>query len=323
MSDLLAYYEETVVVAYEEYCSRSKDCVAGRSRDLRAALTAAAALFNLREHLPDPAPKRGDIGALCRDYHLVADVTNAAKHRDVKRRTPIGAPLVKTADDIYEEIAFIEYEDAQGTFQYRVKRVTIRLTDGSTRDLLEVLTTVVNFWESYLFDLGVLKRTRTFKYEDPIRLRSRQECEGNFLDFELVRGERLQWVGSMFRVNKETGKLEAIQLKPKPTYEIELFLEEAETGARISRCIPLSTEQIAALECAPSDVERVAILTAVSSVQSALREIALEADSSAAIALGNDGALPPIQYCVRARGSQQPNFATNGHVRVLESERLR
>lgn len=50
--DLTAHYDENVVTSFVEYRDRTRDGVAGRSRDLRAALTAAAALFHFREHLP-------------------------------------------------------------------------------------------------------------------------------------------------------------------------------------------------------------------------------------------------------------------------------
>jgi len=145
--DLAAYYNENVVSSFVAYRDISKDGVAGHSRDLRAALNSAAALFHLREHLPTGAPSRAAVERLCPDYALLGDVVNTAKHKSLSGNTPHGAPLINDAANLAEQLLLIEYEDDVGTYRYAQKAVVIELADGSERNLLEVLTNVINFWE--------------------------------------------------------------------------------------------------------------------------------------------------------------------------------
>lgn len=211
-SDLTAFYHENVVSSFVEYRDFSKNNNVGRSRDLRAALNAASALFHLREHLPSGSLSRADIESLCPEYALLGDIVNASKHKTLNGNTPHGAPLVNDAENLGEQLVFIEYEDDEGTYYYSQKTVVAKLTDGSERNLLEILTNVINFWEDYLLSLGVLSKARVFKYDAVIRYRSRTECEVNPLNFELVPGQRFHQNMRLLRFNKTTGKAEPIDL---------------------------------------------------------------------------------------------------------------
>jgi hypothetical protein len=121
--DLAAYYHENVVASFAEYRDICNDGIAGRSRDLRAALNAASALFHLREHLPGTPLSRADVERFCPDYALLGDVVNASKHKALNGNTPHGAPLVADAENLAEQIASIEYEDEAGTYLYVQKSV--------------------------------------------------------------------------------------------------------------------------------------------------------------------------------------------------------
>ena len=172
--DLTAYYQENVVSSYIEYRDICNDGVAGRSRDLRAALTAASALFHLREHLPTGSLSRAAVERLCPDYALLGDVVNASKHKAPNSMTPHGAPLITDAEKLGEQLIFIEYEDEAGAYRYVQKTVVVKLTDGSERDLLEILTNVINFWEGHMLTLGVLSTARVFVHDADIRYRTRR-----------------------------------------------------------------------------------------------------------------------------------------------------
>ncbi len=144
--DLVAYYHENVVSAFLEYKERSNDGVAGRSRDLRGALTAATALFHLREHLPmSGSLSRAEVELACPDYAIVGDAVNAAKHKSLTGGTPHGAPLVSDAVNLVEQLVITEYEDETGPYQYAQKKVVVKLIDGSERNLLQILTNVIKF----------------------------------------------------------------------------------------------------------------------------------------------------------------------------------
>ena len=284
--DLAAYYHENVVSASVEYRDRSNDGVAGRSRDLRGALIAATALFHLREHLPKPgAPSRATVEHACPDYGLLGDVVSAAKHKSLNKATPHGAPLVDNSASLGEQLVIIEYEDNVGTYRYTQKTVVVKLTDGSERNLLEVLTNVMNFWEQHMLTLGVLSAARTFAYDADVRARSRAECEANRLDFEIIQGQRFQQTMRLLRFNYNTGTAETIDLMGstlnfrmyRPKFDVDLSLTHNASEKEFKTTISLSEEESLTMSRMSGDAERQAFVNALPSAQAALQQLAIEA----------------------------------------------
>lgn len=283
--DLAAYYHENVVSSFVAYRDISKDGVAGRSRDLREALNAASALFHLREHLPPVAPSRAELERLCPDYALLGDVVNAAKHKVLTSKTPHGEALVNDAANLGEQLVFIEYEDDAGTYRFVQKTVVVKLSDGSERNLLEVLTKVMNFWEQHMLSLGVLSTARTFVYDSDIRVRTRAECEANCLDFEIVQGQRFLQTMRLLRFNNKTGKAEPIDLTGsevcfrvyRPKYDVELSLTHDASGKVFKTAITLTEEERALMSRMSNDVERQAFVNGLPAAQAALQQLAVEA----------------------------------------------
>jgi hypothetical protein len=284
--DLAAYYHENVVTAFIAYRDTSKDGLAGRSRDLRDALIAATALFHLREHLPKAcALSRADVEQLCPDYALLGDVVNASKHKSVTKKTPHGSTLVSDATNLGEKLVFVEYEDNAGTYQYIQKSVVVKLADGSERNLLEVLTNVMNFWEQHMLSLGVLSAARKFAYDGDIRARSRAECEANRLDFELVKGQRFYQTMQFLRFNSKTGNVEPIDLTGSkldfriysPKIEIEISLTHDASGREFKKTITLTEDESALLSRMSNDAERQAYVNGLPAAQAALQQLAVEA----------------------------------------------
>ncbi len=284
--DLAAYYHENVVAAFIAYRETSKDGVAGRSRDLREAIIAATALFHLREHLPKSgAPSRTEVERLCPDYALLGDVVNAAKHKFISQNTPHGAPLVSDAERLSETLLVIEYEDAAGAYRCTQKTVVAKLADGTERNLLEVLTNVMNFWEVHLHSLGVLSKQRTFVFEPQVRYRTRAECEQIRLDFQIVQGHRFKQSMQLLRFNASTGQAVPIDLTGskltfriyKPRFDFDVSLRHEASGKEYTRTVMLSEEENETLAEMATDEERQAFAANLPSALAALRELAAEA----------------------------------------------
>jgi hypothetical protein len=284
--DLAAYYHENVVAAFIAYRETSKDGVAGRSRDLREAIIAATALFHLREHLPKPAaPSRTEVERRCPDYALLGDVVNAAKHKSISQNTPHGAPLVSDAERLTEKLLVIEYEDAEGVYRCTQKTVVAKLADGTERNLLEVLTNVMNFWEGHLHSLGVLSKQRTFEFEPQVCYRTRAECEQIRLDFQLVQGHRFKQSMQLLRFDVSTGQARPIDITGstlnfriyKPRFDFDVSLRYEASGKEHTRTIVLSDEENEKLAGMATDEERQAFAANLPSAQAALRELAAEA----------------------------------------------
>ncbi len=282
--DLSAYYHENVVSSFVTYRDVSKDGVAGRSRDLRNALIAASALFHLREYLPAGSPSRADVERICPDYALLGDIVNAAKHKSLTAMTPHGAPFVKSATNLSEQLAFIMYEDDAGTYQYVQKHVVVKLADGSERNLIEVLTNVINFWEQHMLSLGVLSATRTFAY-DGVRARTRAECEANRLDFEIVKGQRFLQNMRLLRFNNKTGKAEPIDLTGykgifriyRQQFDVDISLTHDASGKEFKTTVTLTEDENTLLSNMSNDAERQAFVNGLPAAQAALQQLAVEA----------------------------------------------
>lgn len=283
--NLAAYYHENVVASYIKYRDVCKNGTAGRSRDLRAAMSAASALFHMREHLPGAPLSRAGLERLCPDYGLLGDVVNASKHKAISGRTPHGAPLVTDAESLIERIALIEYEDDEGTYRFAQKMVMAKLSDGTERNLLEILTTVINFWEGHMRSIGVLKDARVFKHDSEIRYRSRAECETNQLNFEVVQGQRFHQNMLLLRFDQTTGSASPVDLTGckiefriyKPKYDLTVSLTHEESGRVYKTDVSLTEEQSVALSRMATNEERQAFIDHLTVAQAALQQLAAEA----------------------------------------------
>jgi hypothetical protein len=285
--NLTAYYHENVISSFIEYRNICTDGVAGGSRDLRAALNAASALFHLREHLPIVGSlSRADVERACPDYALLGDVVNASKHKALKSKTPHGAPLVTDAENLGEQLIFIEYEDDAGAYRYIQKTVVVKLTDGSERNLLAILTNVINFWEGHLLAFGVLSKARVFSHDADIRYRTRSEVSP--LSFELMQGHRFHQTVRLLRFDKATGKAKPIDLSGsevkfricKPKYDIGLSLTHNASGETFKTEIALTEEESFILSQMSTDEERQAYVDGLPVAQAALQRLAVEAGLS-------------------------------------------
>jgi len=284
--DLTAYYHENVAAAFIEYRETSSDGVAGRSRDLRSAMEAATALYHLREHLQKAdGLSRAEAERRCPDYALLGDIVNAAKHKTISSSTPHGSPFITDAASVTEKLLMIEYSDADGAYRCVQKSVIAVLADGTERNLLEILTNVINFWETYLHSLGVLSKARTFEFNPQVRYRTRAECDQIRLNFEIVQGQRFKQIMQLFRFDQATGKAAPIDLTGselkfsiyKPHFDFEVRLKHEATGQELSAMVTLSEEEHAILAGLSSDEERQAYAASLPATQEALRGLAHKA----------------------------------------------
>jgi hypothetical protein len=244
-NDLAVYFHQKVWKDYKTYADTIKDGKSGVNNDLRLAIHAAESLYHLREHIPQVQQKsRDEIARTCPDYGLLGDIYNTAKHRSLTR----GNPQVINAEDIYEQIALTKYEDKQGEFCYAEKLVLVNLNNGSTRDLYEVLTNVLNFWLNELHNLGVTV------YPEPIdieswRLPTREESQ---LSLEITKGLSFTMNFQLRRYNYETQSVEPIDLTDKEIrfnltqmlpQSVDITIKDEETDEEIKQTIFLSEEQ--------------------------------------------------------------------------------
>jgi len=145
--NLYAFFYETVVLSYVAYKTTRYEEKAGTRNDWKAAMAASSAAYHFREHLPDRYKKiHKAIVAVCPDFALLGDVVNASKHKRLTK----GTPQIAGADSIKELVVYTHYRDEAGEYSDASKAIEITLKNGTTRELFDVLTNVVNMWIDFL-----------------------------------------------------------------------------------------------------------------------------------------------------------------------------
>ncbi len=249
MEDLAAYFYQNTFLAYHQYVQVKNDRLMGEDKDLREAINAAVALYHFREHIPPPFQKsRAQLAVQCPDYDLLGDIVNAAKHNVLTH----GTPQVVRADSIYQIMVCTKYKDQHGEYDHCKKVVEVKLVDGSTRDVYEVLTNVINMWFDELHQIGAIDQRL------PIQLQKQdivtRENASN-VDLQITQG--IQWKQHMRfqQYNYETNEIEAVDLsdaenivftvrKPQ-TFELQLG---DDSGLKATKQVQLTREQAGKLE---------------------------------------------------------------------------
>jgi hypothetical protein len=205
---LYTIFHDTVLVPYTEYKNLRSERKAGRRADLNAARTAAAAVYHFREHLPKRYKKsHASMTALCADFSLLGDVVNALKHGILTK----GTPQIASADDIREHVVHTIYGDEAGEYYDLKKSIEIRLKDGTTRELFDVLTNVVNMWIDFLQAEGISGKATKFPLEDRNRIISRAEANRR-MDLVITQGIAAEGRVKIQKYNYEKSLPEPVDL---------------------------------------------------------------------------------------------------------------
>lgn len=259
--DIQTLFYENVLVPYKEYRDARLVRVAGRYRDLRLGLAAAASAYHFREHLRPPnAIERKDVIATCPEFALLGDVVNASKHGELTK----GNPDLAEASAINELIMVTEYADDAGSYQAVDKAIELTLKDGTKRLLHQVLRPVVNFWIGHLHSRSLIGFNTTFTESQrvaPTREEAGAASDGAAqLDLEIVQGLPFQ-----------------------PRFQLLKFVTSGEvslvnsvTGDRRARCFTLSIVESTKLSQCRSEDERTEAMKGFATVRSALDELRAE-----------------------------------------------
>ena len=257
--DLAAYFVENVLAAYREFGDSLRSEVYGESNDLRLAVNTAVALYHMREHFPSRTQKtRTQLAAICPDYDLLGDIVNAAKHQTLNR----GTPRVTAASDVYEEIVLTQYQDQEGAYWDAEKMVTVKLADGSTQSLRDILANVLNMWIDELQAIGLLP-TLNKVTSQPKSIPLRRSKSGTFgMSLVIIPGLRFRYRARLQRYNYSTGRVEpytgvesATFRVHKPSYVVEVALQ-LDTGEIVRKDVPLTDEESLEYHQLETDEER-------------------------------------------------------------------
>lgn len=261
MGKLEAYFYEHILLPLVRYNEIKHDGEIGSDRDLRAAIDVATSLYHLREHIPAQHRKsRNEIVAECADYGLLGDVVNAAKHGELNR----GTPLIDSADAIRQVHVVTTFSDERGTYVHEEKQVVVTLSDGSERDLFDVMISVHNFWLHELKSIGAKPANKTFS-NPTTGLVSRDDAKQ--LRLQIIQGIRWHHSFRLQQYNYEKSLIEPVDLtdaqdivfslRMPPSFDIEL---RSSAGVLLSRKLQLTLEQSQHLDTIEGEKERNAYL---------------------------------------------------------------
>jgi hypothetical protein len=256
--DLEAQFFENVLPAYNAFAESLKANTAGRNRDLRLGKDAALALFHLREHVPwaNGKPWPAFLNA-CPEYVLLKDVVNVFKH-GARRDGLIARPT-----DVYETTVLTEYEDTMGPYQHAEKEVTIHLRDGSVRDMLTVLSSVLEMWIDEFKSRGLLAQFEPRKSEaDTIPTRATASGAAP-MNLTMQQGVRFSRSFRHQKFNYFTGENEPIDITGhtyqfsiyKPI-EVDIVMIHEQTGQTIEGTVELSSEDAMHYRTLKTDEQR-------------------------------------------------------------------
>ncbi len=158
----------------------------------------------------------------------------------------------------------------------------MKLTDGSTRELGEILTNVLNFWLTELHKVKILSKPKSFALPTKPKPVPRHESESP--DLEIIRGVRFKQHWQLMRYNCKSGAAEPIDLTGskvkfriyKPA-EVDLVLTHNETGKSVTRTVLLNPDELNAFRKLRSEKESLNYLASLGESRKALHELAKEA----------------------------------------------
>ena len=209
--DLAAYFYENLADSYRAYLDVRNNESYGMSKDIRAGINAATALYHVQEHLPEHQRKtKKQITLECSDYGLLGDIANVSKHKTIDRNNP----QITSAKQIEEAVVSTLYEDEEGLYTDTRKEVMAELDDGTKLRLVDMLTEVVNYWGNEFVRLGILENYLPFPsipYPGN-QFISRKDAERG-MDTEIMRGVRFRQVIVLQKYNMQLGRAEPIPAK--------------------------------------------------------------------------------------------------------------
>jgi hypothetical protein len=181
--------------------------------------------------------------------------------------------------------------DTDGAYQHERKTVEVALVDGSTRELKDILRSVLDMWIAELKAMGLLARLQPAAPPEAGGIPPRQTSSGAG-KMNLVARKDLRFRVNYRRqkYNHTTGQVEPIDItghnyrmniyRP-PELEVEIAMVHDETGRRIERTVRLSDEEAAAYRALKTDAERAQFGNAIAANhRDLLRELVREARDS-------------------------------------------
>lgn len=273
--DPATYFYENVMESYTKFLTYLAGEESGFSQDTRHALSAASAVFHLREHLPEQCrPTRADIAGECSAYDILGDVVNASKHGELSH----SPKHVARATSIEELTETTKYRDDAGEYFDSRRRVIVKTLDGEEHDVAVLLTDAINYWIAKLHALGIL--TSSFSLPSPIprELPTRAEAEARQPRLRMRQGVRFQQRVRLLEYDyaNSTTKpwhVDKYEFRMWQPSHAELRVENPRAGLSFTIPIKLTRDEERALEALENDEDRQRLIHEIAIRQGVFAEV--------------------------------------------------
>lgn len=174
-----------------------------------------------------------------------------------------------------------QYEDAEGEYRCVSKQVVAELADGTLTDVMRALTNVLNFWESFLAEIGVLKAATVHAYDDELGFRPRPSSEvGPTMD--ILQGVRFRQVMRLMKYNPGTGRAEPVALpegtqvrmniRERPRLQVDITFRHDQSAREFTRTVVLTSDETDSLDAA-SEEEHERLLNSFETIRTGFSEL--------------------------------------------------
>jgi hypothetical protein len=202
------YLVEYVLPSYQDFLDHRSNNNWGENQLLRKGINAATALFHMREQIPSNIrPTKKDLKNQYKDYGLIADIANVAKHHEIKNDNP----KISKSSQIYEVMVYTMFADEQGQYYSPQLDIFVKLDDGTEIKLVNILYNIMLMWRDVLDKLGIisLKAIESLRIDQPLK---RDEVGRRNADMSMRQGEEYNWQFRMEKFNYEKNIAEPMDI---------------------------------------------------------------------------------------------------------------
>lgn len=254
--DIKTYFIENIWTLYKTYLRSKKSNSIAFKKHLNCAINVSLRLYHLREHLPNQYSKNRQYYIdICNDFKLLGNVVNVSKHSHLNH----GKPLISHSENILEQVTFTQYEDKEGIYQHIGITVYIKLDDGTTRDLHDIIVNVLNMW---IFEFNALNVLTNFPFQktksNRIPKRNDKVADLNFKSMQNLNSGPLMLKYQKY--NSKTKKMEPLDSLDitinmyKPMHEVTMTISDGSNQEEIS--VEIDDSQMKTLEKLKTDKEK-------------------------------------------------------------------
>ncbi|NID08929.1 hypothetical protein [Fibrivirga algicola] len=179
MVDITTRFKLKINTLYNEYLALRSSSILELRKDLFKSEEFAIACYHFGESLAMYFYNRDssstdskayvdnfikEIKVNCFEFALLEDIANVSKHDTLSQKKSYRA--ASSITQMNEVIYYITFKDELGEYSHIEKGVSVILNDGSTKDVLDIMTSVMNMWYKLLYKHNLIRNIRVYEHSE-------------------------------------------------------------------------------------------------------------------------------------------------------------